>query len=177
MRPLMQVRRLNDGWTMRTSGKTDRPSVRSIAQQATVMIDASLLPLLRKAKSANSFRSSLVASPSPRRFTLGESRDRWGARLIFRTGGLRRVYFSPLTLDGDAQRLARRRAAYRDILSPTTEIDVFFQARNITRVRSKERWSLRINSCVSRIKHKKKKKKIAALNVAELWAKFKNINI
>lgn len=66
MRPLMQVRRLNDGWTVRTSGKTDRPSVRPsvrpIAQQATVMIDASLLPLLRKAKSANSFRSSLVAS-------------------------------------------------------------------------------------------------------------------
>lgn len=28
MRPLMQVRRLNDGWTVCTSGKTDRPSVR-----------------------------------------------------------------------------------------------------------------------------------------------------
>lgn len=28
MRPLMQVRRLNDGWTVCTSGKTDRPTVR-----------------------------------------------------------------------------------------------------------------------------------------------------
>lgn len=29
MRPLMQVRRLNDGWTVCTSGKTDRPSNRA----------------------------------------------------------------------------------------------------------------------------------------------------
>lgn len=28
MRPLMQIRRLNDGWTVCTSGKTVRPSVR-----------------------------------------------------------------------------------------------------------------------------------------------------
>lgn len=107
MRPLMQVRRLNDGWTMCTSGKTDRPSVRpsvrSIAQQATVMIDASLLPLLRKAKSANSFRSSLVASV-PTAFYIRRKSGSVRSAINIPNWRIATRLFLSLTLDGDARR-------------------------------------------------------------------------
>jgi len=111
MRPLMQVRRLNDGWTVCTSGKTDRPTVRPsvrpfvrpIAQQATVMIDASLLPLLRKAKSANSFRSSLVASV-PTAFCIRRKSGSVRSAINIPNWRIATRLFLSLTLNIDTQR-------------------------------------------------------------------------
>lgn len=93
-----------DDWMMDgRCARPVRPTVRPIAQQATVMIDASLLPLLRKAKSANSFRSSLVASV-PTAFCIRRKSGSVRSAINIPNWRIATRLFLSLTLNGGAQR-------------------------------------------------------------------------